>query len=163
MPALVVSDANIVIDLLDGQIFQHVFGLPYEIIIPDIIYTKELEPFNAGLLEQGLIVRSVDSDGTAYVEQLIQRGGKLPGVNDLFALALARQNNCTLLTGDGDLRRLAAEEHVEVHGTLWVIEQLLQEELVDAVVANEAFRLMKENGCRLPEADMQALIEQYLD
>lgn len=45
---------------------------------------------------------------------------------DRFALTIARHRGFILLTGDGALRRAAAKEGVEVRGTLWIFDQLLE-------------------------------------
>ena len=49
---------------------------------------------------------------------------------DHSALALAMQEKCPLLTGDKDLRTAAKSEGVEVHGTVWIIEELLNQKLI---------------------------------
>ena len=43
---------------------------------------------------------------------------------DRFALSIAKVRKIILLTGDGRLRKAALQEKVEVHGTLWVVDQL---------------------------------------
>ena len=40
---LLISDANIFIDLLDGDILEPLFKLPFEFLTPDILYYEELE------------------------------------------------------------------------------------------------------------------------
>jgi hypothetical protein len=43
-------------------------------------------------------------------------------VNDCFAWRLAEVHQGILMTGDADLRELAGQSGVEVHGVLWAIE-----------------------------------------
>lgn len=43
---------------------------------------------------------------------------------DRFALSIAKVRKIILLTGDGRLRKAALQEKVEVHGTLWIVDQL---------------------------------------
>ena len=46
-------------------------------------------------------------------------------IHDGFAFALAEgRPGCILLTDDGGLRRLAEENDIEVHGVLWVIDEI---------------------------------------
>jgi hypothetical protein len=49
---------------------------------------------------------------------------RLLTVPDSFALALAKINGWTLLTGDGPLRELARAEKVDCHGVLWLLDEL---------------------------------------
>jgi hypothetical protein len=45
-------------------------------------------------------------------------------VPDSFALALAKERAWSLLTGDNQLRDLAAGEDVECHGVLWLLDRM---------------------------------------
>jgi predicted nucleic acid-binding protein len=54
------------------------------------------------------------------------------------------------LTGDAALRQAARDHGVEVHGTLWIVEQLVRAGILSAVRARTAFDAMREAGSRLP-------------
>ncbi len=73
-----------------------------------------------------------------------------PSRNDCFALALAKQENCPLLTGDQALRTAAEEEAVMVQGTLWIVEQMIRQNFLNIKQAREAYQRMKECKHRLP-------------
>lgn len=146
---LLISDANILIDLEEGGLLEVFFRLPYQFSVPDILFAEELEGQHAHLVAMGLGVASLDSEAMRDAAELIQRS-KGPSRNDCFALALARQEQCPLLTGDRDLRALAKAELVEVNGTLWVVEQLLLHEVIPVEQARKAYQRMQANGRRLP-------------
>lgn len=40
---LLISDANILIDLEEGQLIELMFQLPYQFSIPDVLFEEELE------------------------------------------------------------------------------------------------------------------------
>lgn len=101
---LLVSDANILIDLEEGGILATFFELPYEFTVPDILFVEELEEQHAYLIDMGLVVRELSGDTMRYVFSLIQKA-RGPSRHDCFAIALAKQENCPLLSGDKDLRR----------------------------------------------------------
>lgn len=146
---LLISDANILIDLEEGGLLEVFFRLPYQFSVPDILFAEELEDQHAHLVTMGLGVISLGGEAMRDAAELIQRS-KGPSRNDCFALALARQEKCPLLTGDRDLRALAKAEAVEVNGTLWVVEELLLKEIIPVEHAREAYRRMQANGRRLP-------------
>jgi len=50
---LLISDANILIDLEEGEILNSLFSLPYQFTVPDILYFDELEMQHAHLLDRG--------------------------------------------------------------------------------------------------------------
>ncbi len=156
---LLISDANILIDIEDGHLTPVVFRLPYAIAVTDVLFELELRERHAHLLKIGLQVKSLSSESVKKVEFLIAQYPR-PSVMDHSALALAIQERCPLLTGDKDLRMAAKKESVEVHGTIWIVEQLLNQKLIDRQKAKGSFEIMKAKGSRLPWADADKLINK---
>lgn len=58
---LLISDANILIDLEEGDLFDVLFQLPYRFCVPDILFAEELEAQHSHLVEMGLALRELDS------------------------------------------------------------------------------------------------------
>ncbi|XKH61531.1 PIN domain-containing protein [Halomonas sediminis] len=110
---LLISDANIIIDLEAGEILATLFKLPYQFAMPDILYEEEIEEGSPDLINMGLKTLVVSGEYVNYAERLGEQYGDEPGFNDRLALALAKQESCPLLTGDGNLRMLAAKEEAE--------------------------------------------------
>lgn len=146
---LLISDANILIDLEEGEILEIFFQLPYQFSVPDILFFEELEDQHAHLLTMGLTLSELSAHTLIYAHELIQRISG-PSRNDCFALALAKQENCPLLSGDEALRKAARREEVEVNGTIWVVERLVQHRLIPVEGARNAYAKMRANGRRLP-------------
>ena len=151
---LLISDANILIDIEDGNLTPVIFRLPYEIAVPDILFELELRERHSHLLEAGLKVRSLTAESVKKTESLNFKYSR-PSMMDHSALALAMQEKCPLLTGDKDLRVAAKSEGVEVHGTVWIIEELLNQKLIKQAQARGSFDTMKAKGSRLPWGDVE--------
>ena len=100
---LLISDANILMDVEVGDLVAPMFSLGYEFAVPNVLYYEELEDQHAHLLDMGLQVRTLTDKGVGRVQSLSQTYSR-PGRNDLFALALAESEQCPLLTGDAALR-----------------------------------------------------------
>ena len=49
MQQLLISDANILIDMEEGELLTQLFQLPYQFAIPDILFVEELEEEHAHL------------------------------------------------------------------------------------------------------------------
>lgn len=146
---LLISDANILIDLEEGQVIEEIFSLPYEFTTPDALFYEELEELHGDLLKYGLTLKSLTPESIDYLETIT--GIYLePSRPDCMALALAQQEKCPLLTGDQNLKKSAKLEKVEVRGTLWLIEQLVCENIITLEKAHRAYELMEENGRWLP-------------
>lgn len=160
---LVVTDANIIIDLDAGKLLEDMFRLPeFEFSVPDVLYVEELADNYGVLPGLGLRVLPQSSEAVGYVEQLrAQFNG--PSSNDLFALALARELNCALLTGDGALRDAAREEQIEVRGTIWLMEQLLAARVTRVDRVAVAYETMKRDGRRLPWDEASAQVQRWTE
>jgi hypothetical protein len=144
-----ISDANILIDVEVGGLLAPMFSLGYQFAVPDVLYFEELAEHHAHWRDMGLIVKSLPSEGVARVQALSQKY-KRPSRNDLFALALAEQAQCPLLTGDAALRSAAETEQVEVKGTIWLVTEMVRKQCITATVARVAYKAMQEQGRRLP-------------
>jgi len=157
---LLISDANILIDLEDGGLITQLFSLPYQFSVPDMLFYDELEQQHSYLLEIGLQVGELNPQSMQKAEMLCQQYTQ-PSRYDCFALVLAKQEQCPLLTGDKNLRKAAENEQVEVHGTLWVVDSLLQHQLITPETARAAYQKMKVKGRRLPWAIAEKQIKDY--
>ena len=73
-------------------------------------------------------------------------------VGDAAGLVVARHHGAILLTGDAALREAAEHAHVEVHGTLWVLRELVRAGRLTASAAREIVMYLRDNGRRLPAA-----------
>jgi hypothetical protein len=120
---LLISDANILIDMEVGGLLQAMFCLKHQFGVPDVLFLEELAKHHPTLPTMGLKVLSLEPAAVQDAFALLIRHAAT-GVsrNDILALALARQEKCPLLTGDRNLRDAAAAEQTEVHGTLWLME-----------------------------------------
>lgn len=146
---LLISDANILIDMEEGGLLEAMFNLPYQFATPDILFVEELEEAHSHLLELGLELKEILPASMMYAMQLTTKYRKASR-NDCFALALAKQESCPLLTGDMALRNAAEKEAAIVNGTIWLVSQLVVHQQINTEQARTAYKLMQANGRRLP-------------
>lgn len=97
--------------------------------------------------------------------QEVVRAAPQLSAHDGFAYALAEGHpGCILLTGNGYLRTLAKTNKIEVHGFLWVIDQIHQHRLSVAKILSEALRsLAADPAVRVPRREVAAYIRRYED
>lgn len=146
---ILISDSNIFIDMEVANLTSQMFALPYNFATPDILFYDELEKEHPNLLDTSLEILALNSDTIKYTESIVLKYPKA-SKNDLFALALAKQECCPLLTGDGALRKAGKEEKVEIFGTIWIIDELIKHAIITKDEAMEAYDMMKSNKRRLP-------------
>jgi len=154
---LLISDANILIDLEEGEIIKYLFKLPYGFSTPDILFHEELENEHEYLLSLGLQLNELSGETMVYAIELTSKYQR-PSRNDCFALALATQEQCPLLTGDKDLKNAAINESVMVRGTLWLVEMMIRRELITIDDARNSYKKMKAGGRRLPWETANAML-----
>ncbi len=74
---------------------------------------------------------------------------------DLSCYQLAQQTGHALLTGDGRLRKQAKADGLQVHGALWLLDQMVMHQIIEPKNAATSLQSMLDSGARLPEADYQ--------
>ncbi len=156
---ILISDACVLIDIVRGELKSPMFSLPYQFVVPDILFSEELEGQHSDLLKIGLRKRTING---ALIEKAYQARQHFPrlSTNDLLALILAQHENCPLLTGDRALRSTAEKWKIEVHGTIWLVEKMIFHKRISKEVAQRAFDLMLKSGSRLPKHEIEKLSNQ---
>ncbi|MEY2769861.1 MAG: hypothetical protein RIQ38_280 [Pseudomonadota bacterium] len=164
---LMISDANVLIDMDAGGLLPDMFRPPMQVGTPDLLFHEEIKPIWPGLETLGLRVMPVRA---AYVQYALawplrhpltrkKRKGALPGFLDCLALALAMQESCTLLTGDAHLRHLAEREHVPVKGTIGLLGLMVDQGLLGARQALKALDQMQAQQRWLPWAKARQMLQ----
>jgi hypothetical protein len=166
---LLISDANILIDMEAGALMATLFQLPMQLGIPDVLYYEEIEPGTPGLDALGLQIMEVSGGFVAYAQGLPGQhhhllpanNGPKPDHNDYLALALAKQEDCTLLTGDANLRIVARKEQVAVMGTIGLLCCMVENQLITVVEALAALNRMKAGKRRLPWPEAEKALNAF--
>jgi predicted nucleic acid-binding protein len=148
-----VTDSNLWIDLHRSRLIDQAFQLPMELVAPDVIIAELQVPRGIDLLKLGLIEKELSGDQVMAVLGFAERYLR-PGRADLFALVLALELEAILLTGDGALREAAQEQGLEVHGTIWVLDQMVDQGLIGIEGRSQALMLMLKAGSRLPRDEV---------
>jgi predicted nucleic acid-binding protein len=163
---IVVSDSSCLIDLRKASLLDTFLRLPYEFLIPNTLFEEELLKFTAAqkksLIHSGLKVMDLPSERVLRAQEVLRQIPQL-SVHDGFAFALAESNpGCILLTGDSKLRTLATQHAMEVHGVLWVLDEIYRVRLVSAATLLDALRTFSADPTvRLPRRELRVYIKRY--
>jgi predicted nucleic acid-binding protein len=163
---IVVSDSSCLIDLRKVSLLDALLRLPFEFLIPDTLFEDELLKFTAAqkkaLLRGGLKLIDLPGERVLRAQAVMRQAPRL-SVNDGFAFALAESHpGCILLTGDGQLRDLATQHQMEVHGVLWAIDEIHRNQIETAktlLAALKAFSV--DPAVRLPKREVSASIKRF--
>lgn len=159
---IVISDSSVLMDLAKTELIEPVLALPFEFMIPDMMLARELLDLGRykpdQLVRLGFKVGRLDGTESARAIAYFRRHRLQLSLNDCFAWRLAEVHRGILMTGDGDLRELAGQNGVEVHGVLWAIELMAHhatcrmKRLVDALDQLDGDPLV-----RLPKKSLRSL------
>jgi len=156
-----VTDANIWIDLHNADLLDAVFELGHTWRTPDIIVEDEVLTVSRDILvELGLDVRSLSGDELTRIPPLNRRHSN-PSPKDLAVLVVAAADDGIVVTGDGPLRSAAQDEDLTVHGVLWVLDRVVDEDVVTPERAAAALKAMIEQGSHLPETPVQTRLRRW--
>ncbi len=155
-----VTDANVLIDLHWGQVLRLLASMPDEFVVADVTVAETEEPTAEEIGRAGLRQESLPGDGVLVVSELLA-GERRISAQDAFALVLAERTGRVLLTGEKRLRALAERRGVEVHGTLWLLERMIDAEVLAPEQAADALDRMLACGRRLPEENARALTRRW--
>src|ERR1035437_1202267 len=163
---IIVSDSSCLIDLKKASLLGVFLSLPYEILIPNTLFEDELLSFTVSekrmLIQGGLQVVDLPGQQVLRAREVITSRPRL-SVHDGFAYALAEMHtDRILLTGDGELRILAATNNIEVHGILWVVDEIHRGHLTTAKALHAALTLLADDpAVRLPKRELSAALDRF--
>ena len=132
----------------------------------DAVDEELLSPPGLGqeLISYGLIPVEISIEEFFLAEQYGYNYKRL-SVHDRVALAIAKSRHITLLTGDRALRKAAQCEGVPFIGTLGILDQLWNQQLItDDELKLCLQRLLENNGgaVRLPESEILSRLESLI-
>jgi predicted nucleic acid-binding protein len=163
---IIVSDSSCLIDLRKASLLEVFLKVPYEILIPNTLFEDELLKFTEQqkkmLVKGGLKVMDLPGDRVLRAQEVTRSAPRL-SIHDAFAFVLAESYpGCVMLTGDGPLRELAMKHKMEVHGVLWVVDEIHKNGLAKRIELLAVLRSFSgDRTVRLPAKTLTAYIKRY--
>lgn len=159
---VLVSDTSVIIDLERALLLEHIFALPFRVVVPDALYEKEIREYGGErLLALGLQVRSLSGEQLTEAQRLRTLERRI-SIHDSFALSLAKSEAAILLAGDSATRRLAESEEVRCHGVLWVFDGLEEHQTVNVAALHAGLtRVITHPRCWLPKDMVDLRLRRY--
>lgn len=159
---ILVSDTSVLIDLERGGLLESAFSCGLTMVVPDLLYARELESDNGPLLRKlGLGVVALNPDEVDFAQQLRKQrpGLSLP---DCFALSCAQRQDHALVSGDKLLRTEAKARHCTVYGLLWILDQMdASGKVGDAMLHEGLSRIWNHPRRRLPKSEVMERLERW--
>ena len=165
MNIIVVSDTNVFIDLISIGLQEQFFQLPMEIHTTDMV-VLEIKRSGQHEIINDLIERhciKVKTHTPIEMQPFFQAEHKRYNLSpaDFSVLTYSKNNNYMLLTGDGNLRKVALSEGVEVHGTIYIISEMVEHHILSELQGAQKLEILLNSNQRLPKSIINHLIEKW--
>lgn len=160
MPTVLVSDTNIWIDFERAGKLQLLFRLPYQFSTTDFVASELGDEVSTQLLDLGLSVVSLDSNSIRDLNQL-KIDLRNPSLADLSCYYVARRDGSILLSGDRKLRDAAKAANIEVFGTLWLLDRLVEYQILSNEEAASALEAIIQANGRLPAQECDQRLRRW--
>jgi predicted nucleic acid-binding protein len=161
---LIVTDSSVFFDIIKIQALPEFFDLDIEVCTTDFVQKEILESEQRKQIEHFIRLKklTVFEMSAEEIDEVIQfkTNRVFRTLIDKTVLWKAKQLGCPLLTGDAKLRNEATEQGVKVHGSLWVVMQLVKHEIVDKKKGIEYLEKLRIINDRLPVEEIEKLIKK---
>lgn len=138
---VVVNDANILIDLVKLDLLQAFFALGFECHTTDFVLNQEIQTDQRNQINQYIqaALLKVNESTPEEMENIFElsTNNKKLSPADCSVYVLSKKLDAILLTSDGPLRKFSATEGIEVHGHLWLFDQMVEKKVITGIEAAE--------------------------
>lgn len=168
---IAVKDANIFIDLESMGILDLWFQLGHETITSSYVvveledgnHANALASIRAGQVKEAVITPEEMAGPFGMLMSDLDYSGL--SLTDVSVLFLAIREEAVLLSGDRQLRAQAKLHCVEVHGTLWIMDRLVEAGLLASSLASQRLQTLIERTGKerryLPKAECESRIARW--
>jgi predicted nucleic acid-binding protein len=158
---ILVSDTSVLIDLERGGLLESAFNCGLTMVVPDLLYERELENENGPYLRTlGLGVLTLTPTEVRLVQEIRAQRSAL-SLPDCFALSCATRESHCLITGDRALRTEAQKHHIQVYGLLWLLDQMAIAGVTNETLHAGLFNISTHPRCRLPADEVRARLDAW--
>ena len=133
---IVISDTNIILDLISINLQDPFFALPCEFCTTDFVISEIEQPNQKRIIDQfikskKLEVINFDPMGLRDITEMFQKRDNNVSMTDCSVWYYTKKCDGRLLTGDGNLRKSAEKDHLKVSGILYIFDNLSKETFIN--------------------------------
>nr|QTC34674.1 hypothetical protein IL210_00032 [uncultured bacterium]QTC34805.1 hypothetical protein IL214_00029 [uncultured bacterium] len=163
---ILVNDTNIFIDLHSVGLLEEMCRLPYEIHTVDFVVAEIVDADQRRIFDELVARRGIFVDGFTADEviEIVEEHSAVSGnlsIPDCSVCYFARKHNVPMLTGDRRLRRYAEEQSIEVHGILFIFDELVRHNIIPTSMAADRLEELFAINARLPKAEIRERINRW--
>lgn len=165
---IVVSDTNVFIDLYSIGLLKEFFSLPWEVHTTDLVMFELKRQWQNEEVSQyatkGLLyIPSLSAVEMQVIVNMMMNSRRDTNVSlaDCSVWYYARENNCILLTGDRKLKGVSSRDGIEVHGTIYIFDKMVEHKALHPALAADKLEQLYSINHRLPKSEIDLRIEKW--
>lgn len=162
---IAVNDTSILIDFCDIGLLDQLMVIELEMHTTDFVIAEIEKPEQhqkvMELVHTGKL--TVNSFTSAELTAIIQKENEHSGLSltDCSVWHFAETHNAILLTGDGRLRKTTQKAGLDVHGSLWLLDELLGQGIISRQRACHALKALMSVNSRLPQGECEKRLRNW--
>ncbi len=160
---IIVSDANILIDLANLNLLQKFVELDFEFHTNDFIINEIKNPEQSPKIDKLVESKKIFVAETKVDEygEILDLQTKNLSVSDCSVLYYTKKINGLLLTGDKNLRKTANKKKIEIRGIFFIFDELVKAEMLTYKNAIVKIKLLQKINNRLPQNEIEKRINKW--
>jgi predicted nucleic acid-binding protein len=160
---LIITDTNVFFDVINIGALPEFFSLDFEIcttdfVIAEIRQSHQWEMVDAFIRAKKLTVFDFTTQEIDDVQNF-ESTKNLKRITDKSVIWKSLQLQCSMLTCDKRMRDIAESIGLEVHGSLWVITELMSRNLISNEKALALLDALKRTNDWLPKHEIEKIIK----
>jgi rRNA maturation endonuclease Nob1 len=157
---IVIKDSCIIIDLIELGLIDIFFGLGLVVYTTPNVLGEITEPDQAVIVKRLIVSGQLKIEGTGSFATISSIASENLALSfaDSSVLELAIRLKATVLTSDGSLRKVTLSKEIKVRGCLWIIEELVNLELITVEAALQKLDDYPKINDRSPKKEIADLI-----
>jgi rRNA-processing protein FCF1 len=159
---LLISDANIFIDLHKMDLLKHFDMLNFSIATSDFVY-HELNSEQRSIIDRLCItIYEMDSDELeAFYKEFIQLDLRKISYQDYSIFYFAKRDGGEVLSNDKQLRIFAKKRSIPVKGLFYILDTMVSQGIVSKDLMVEKLQQLKKINKRIPLHEIEVRIKKW--
>ena len=163
---IVITDACFLIDLIDIDLFEEFLGLGYQVHITSSVFAElendeYVKPVSKCIGRNRMFLYHLTAADQTALEKLMGKHSSRLSEPDCSCLYLAKEMKATILTCEKLLTNVAKNLNLDVHGSLWILDRLLEASMITRRIAYSKLKDLMSINPRLPVRECQKRLKRW--
>ena len=163
---LVISDTNILLDLISLDMLEAFFSLPCDFSTTDFVISEIIQPSQIKAIEKYITSKKLDvvsfsCEEIIEINKIHTNNTNNASITDCSVWYYAKKTGGRLLTGDGKLRKSVESDNVNVSGILYVFDNLIEYGILEPSESADLLEQLMQINMRLPKGECEKRILKW--